>query len=285
MPAFLRRVSVLVVALLLGCSAVLGGRHAACAASCVGHYTARVCGVNAHVVRVDLRSPRVSVTPLVAPVEPGYNGHAPFWAFIRHHRPVAAINGTFFDTRNFRVTGNVVSHGRMLREGYVGNAIALDRDNQPHLVLNSGHMGRHTDWSKYVTAMGGGPTLLLDGRLHLDPRAEGFHDPGLFRLAPRTAIGYNDRHQLFMVAVRTPIDFHRLADVMRGLGAVNAISLDGGSSTALYYRGQMLSAPRRSLTNVLAVFERPVVVAHVDRAALGTAAISHDLTVPAAVAP
>lgn len=270
--------------LLVWMGAALAASPSASAASPVGHYAARVCGVQAQVIRVDLRCPRVSVTPLIAPSAPGCNGRAPFWAFIHHHRPVAAVNGTFFDTRNFRVTGNVVSHGRMLREGYVGNAVAIDRESRPCLVLNTGHMGRHTDWSKYVTALGGGPTLLVDGRTRLDPRGEGFRDPGLFRLAPRTAVGFNEQRQLYLVAVRTPIDFHRLADVMRALGASSAISLDGGCSTAMYYRGQVLSAPHRSLTNVLAVFERPVaVIAHRPPPAASSA--PGGLLIPAAVTP
>jgi hypothetical protein len=230
--------------------------QAALADSAVGHFRALVRGRWVDVVQVNLQDRNVRIVPIVAPSYYGKQLRAPFKTFMESYQPVAAINGTFFDTRTFRVTGNVVVDGHMLREGYIGNAVAFDRDNFPSLIRNTGHLGRHTDWSRYGAAIGGGPTLLEDGLVTVNPRGEGFKDRGLLRAATRSAVGFTAQRKLLLVSVPYAVSFNELARIMSSLGADTAISLDGGSSAGLYYRGKMLTSPRRSLTNVLAVFER-----------------------------
>lgn len=219
----------------------------------VTHYKTVAAGVHVHVVRVVLDDPTIRVKPILAPVVNDWNGRAPFNAFIKRHQPLAAINGTFFDTRTYRVTGNVIVDGRLVREGYIGNAVAFRWNNAPELIRNTRTLGRYTDWSRYGAAVGGGPTLVVDGKLAVNPRAEGFRDPGLFRLARRSAIGFNGS-VLILVMAPDPISLTQLARAMRSLGAANALSLDGGSSSALYYKGKFLSRPGRQLTNVLGIF-------------------------------
>jgi len=46
----------------------------------------------------------------------------------------------------------------------------------------------------------------------------------------------------------------RLAMLMAGLGARDAINLDGGTSSALYHNGKMITKPGRGMTNCLMVF-------------------------------
>jgi exopolysaccharide biosynthesis protein len=47
-----------------------------------------------------------------------------------------------------------------------------------------------------------------------------------------------------------------MADILRKLGAYQAMNLDGGASSGLYCNGQTLTAPGRLLSNAL-VFCRP----------------------------
>jgi exopolysaccharide biosynthesis protein len=47
----------------------------------------------------------------------------------------------------------------------------------------------------------------------------------------------------------------KLAEAVQALGAVRAAALDGGSSTALYYRGKSFAVPGRRLTNLLVVYD------------------------------
>jgi exopolysaccharide biosynthesis protein len=44
---------------------------------------------------------------------------------------------------------------------------------------------------------------------------------------------------------------------MLALGAVNAMCMDGGSSTGLYYAGKSYQVPTRVMTNVLMVYAGP----------------------------
>src|SRR5205085_2452745 len=55
--------------------------------------------------------------------------------------------------------------------------------------------------------------------------------------------------------VARPIYLRQLARLMRSLGCRNAIALDGGSSSAMFYRGRFAARPRRSLTNLLVVYD------------------------------
>jgi hypothetical protein len=235
------------------------------AASSVRFEHLSVNGIPVNVVRVDLRDPHVQILPVLAPAAGGRaHPRASLGQFVRTYWPLAAINGTFFDTRNYRITGNVAVGGRLLAEGYIGNAIAFDRQNRPTLICNTHRMGRHTAWGKYACGLGGGPTLLIDGIETVCPRAEGFRDAALFRLAARSALGYTPDQKLLMVNVPVGVSLRTLARVMRGLGAHTAISLDGGCSAAMYYNGRIVHSPQRPLTNMLAVFVRPLAapVAH-----------------------
>jgi exopolysaccharide biosynthesis protein len=47
-----------------------------------------------------------------------------------------------------------------------------------------------------------------------------------------------------------------LALIMRTLGCVDAMNLDGGASMAMYYRGRVILPAGRRLTNILTIHER-----------------------------
>jgi len=95
----------------------------------------------------------------------------------------------------------------------------------------------------------------------LHPWVEGFSDSSLFRPAQRSALGLTKYNKLLLVTVNRPIYMHKLARIMRELGAVDAINLDGGSSTALYCDGRAYSHPGRKLTNLIVVYETPTMFA------------------------
>lgn len=222
----------------------------------------KLAGVWAHVVVVDLNDSRVSLTPVMT--EPGDNrtflsllrwGHRP-GAPVEKCKLVAAINGTFFDPPSATVICNMVARGELLTEGTVGNTITIDRDNQAALTMTAGRAGRNLNWSDTHFAMSAGPTLVYGGEVTLDPSSEGFRDPGLFRQARRSAVGITSKNKLMLVTVNNHVSLLRLAWMMQDLGCVSALNLDGGSSTGMYYKGKMLSTPKRMLTNLIAVHVR-----------------------------
>ncbi len=62
-----------------------------------------------------------------------------------------------------------------------------------------------------------------------------------------------------------------LAELLRDYGAFNAMKLDGGGSTQLWYRGRTLVDSDREIANALLIFkeDRPRHAAQVDRASAG----------------
>ena len=109
-----------------------------------------------------------------------------------------------------------------------------------------------------LDVVNGGPRLLRNGRLDITAAAEGFDhptDPGFYyafglRRNPRTMAGVTRDGRLLLVAVdgRAPgysagLNFEEEAAVMLALGAVNAVNLDGGGSTTMTVRGNIVTRP------------------------------------------
>ncbi len=59
-----------------------------------------------------------------------------------------------------------------------------------------------------------------------------------------------------MVATNSSVTLGELGKAMIANGVRDAISLDGGGSTCLYYRGTMVIPPKRKLSNILMVCEK-----------------------------
>ena len=121
------------------------------------------------------------------------------------------------------------------------------------------------DWTEVAQAVGGGPWLLRQGRPWIDAVAEGFSVSGFEKARhPRTAIGLTDDKKLLLVTVdgrqtiSAGISLADLAAVMKRLGAVTAINLDGGGSTTLSIKGIVVNAPsggiEREIASALLVF-------------------------------
>ncbi len=66
---------------------------------------------------------------------------------------------------------------------------------------------------------------------------------------PRTAIGYTKENHLIMVTAdgregsSIGLTLLELAKLMREFGCVNAMNLDGGGSTIMYIKGQVVNKP------------------------------------------
>ncbi len=101
-------------------------------------------------------------------------------------------------------------------------------------------------------AIGGGPRLVVNGRVALDPRAEGFRDPQLFRVCPRSAVGISRNSRVLILATASGT-LHQMARIMRSLGAYQAMNLDGGASSGLWALGHYVRAPQRMLNNALLI--------------------------------
>jgi hypothetical protein len=112
-------------------------------------------------------------------------------------------------------------------------------------------------WRRAQEAIGCGPMLVKDGRIVVDPTAEGFSHAKVLRLSGiRSAVGITASGELLLVTCSSAT-IRELARVMEALGAKDAMNLDGGASSGLWANGEYLTKPGRAISNALLVFPRP----------------------------
>ena len=107
--------------------------------------------------------------------------------------------------------------------------------------------------SSIVSLVSGSPRLVKDGAscTQLDP---GFTEARFpTSSTPRTAIGVLPDGKLLLVSTGAAT-VQLMRELMLALGCEDAMCLDGGGSTALYYNGRTLRSPGRELTTTLQVF-------------------------------
>ena len=112
------------------------------------------------------------------------------------------------------------------------------------------------DFASAREAIGCGPRLVTDGRITVDPAREGFRDPKiLYASAARSAVGLS-RDGTTMILATSSGTMREMAGVMQGLGAYQAMALDGGASAGLWLEGSYVTAPGRLLNNALLVLPK-----------------------------
>lgn len=211
-----------------------------------------VCGASVYVIKVDMNDPALRVD-IGLPAK-GIAHSETFASLVKRHAPLAAVTGIYFDVRTLRPTGTIVTRGRTVHVSHIGTAVCFMPDNT--VLFVDARPGQACDLSAAECGFRTGPRLLADGRYVLNPRPEGFRHPGLFGARIRTALGVTSHNKLLLVLVRTPVSFSKLASVMKALGATDAVSLDGGTSAAMYYMGAIIKNPGRPLTNVVEIVRR-----------------------------
>jgi len=111
-------------------------------------------------------------------------------------------------------------------------------------------------WQKAAGALGVGPRLIADGKIAVDPVSEGFSSKKILSDSmARSAIGVTANNTLLLVTVNKAT-IRELASIMDSLGACNAMNMDGGASSGLYYGGGYLTAPGRDLSNALLIYKK-----------------------------
>lgn len=100
-------------------------------------------------------------------------------------------------------------------------------------------------WNGVFDVVGGGPILVQDSRIVTGPCSSSF-----CRRNPRTAIGWTSTGRVLLVVIdgRQPrwsvgASLGELARIMRDLGAVEAMNLDGGGSSTMWVDGEVVNRP------------------------------------------
>jgi exopolysaccharide biosynthesis protein len=101
------------------------------------------------------------------------------------------------------------------------------------------------DFANYPHVVGAGPLLIQNGNIVLNAASEQFSKGFQKQMASRSAIATSSRGTIILAAIHNRVGgrgatLNELAQIMQAMGAVDALNLDGGSSTSLSLGGQLI---------------------------------------------
>lgn len=179
---------------------------------------------------------------------------------------IAAINGGYFTdeagtekwTSNGGIpTGLLMVDGKILNgldSEYVSPILAITKEGR--LLIGETTVSKllspkEDDKDTVVDAISYVTTLVKNGRAVSIPKDEG--------TAPKTMIGQRSNGEMILVVLDSNLPGGRICatlkeaqKVMLDLGCYNAVNLDGGKSTTMYYDGEVINNPSYALG------ERPI---------------------------
>ncbi|WP_433748367.1 phosphodiester glycosidase family protein [Falsibacillus pallidus] len=116
--------------------------------------------------------------------------------------------------------------------------------------------GKELEIQKGMDIVNGGPSLLHQGKIDIDAKEEGFdwssdfyYHFALYR-HPRTLVGVKADGHILLVTIdgRNPknsigVNFEESAELLKELGAVDGMNLDGGGSSTMVVNGKLVNHP------------------------------------------
>ncbi|MBQ9663266.1 MAG: phosphodiester glycosidase family protein [Oscillospiraceae bacterium] len=162
----------------------------------------------------------------------------------RRYDALGGINGGGFIDEDGGGSGGLpegltIVDGQSYHWAGSGASAAFDTNNVLHVGYYSIESAAEAGIRDCVSF---GPALIVDGSGEYGPYMES-------GINPRTAIGQREDGAVLMLCIdgrqihSIGANFGDIRDVMLDFGAVNACSLDGGSSTVMYYNGEYLNSP------------------------------------------
>ena len=121
-------------------------------------------------------------------------------------------------------------------------------ENRPEKPVDSFDFSKTETW-EVNDALHAGPVLMHEGKIRVTSDEEVFFGSTIPNKHPRTAAGYRKSGELVLLDVdgrqidSRGVDLQELAILMRDLGCVEAINLDGGGSSAMVVDGKLLNRP------------------------------------------
>ena len=163
---------------------------------------------------------------------------------VRRYDAVGGINGGGFIDEDGGGSGGLpegltIVDGQSYHWAGSGASAAFDQDNVLHVGYYSIESAAAAGIRDCVSF---GPALIINGVGEYGSYMES-------GINPRTAIGQREDGAVLMLCIdgrqihSIGANFADIRDVMLDFGAVNACSLDGGSSTVMYLNGEYLNSP------------------------------------------
>ncbi|QPC47536.1 phosphodiester glycosidase family protein [Mangrovibacillus cuniculi] len=214
--------------------------------------------VQAEVVAVDLLNPNLKVKTAWAKNQKGTVDSVANIA--KQQNATVAINASYFDSNTSSSTygipyGDVIVNGAHDSKGWTDQASIYFGYDKSSKILPGSELRSFvkSNTSLVESAVQAGPRLVNNGIVNINPLGEGFSDPRILSAnAERSAIGLTNDHRLLLVAT-TNMTLGELAILMEKIGAVNAMNLDGGGSSGLFYKGSYIANPGRLVSNAIVV--------------------------------
>ena len=157
---------------------------------------------------------------------------------------ILAINGDYYGARQ---SGYVIRNGSLYRNSS-GNrdALAIMKNGEFEFVTEGETSAETLLENGALQVFSFGPVLLEDGSISVTENEE----VGMAMASnPRTAIGYlGKNHYVFVVSDgRTSesagLSLYELASFMKSLGVSDAYNLDGGGSSTMVFKGEVINTP------------------------------------------
>ena len=138
----------------------------------------------------------------------------------------------------------------------VGDKVSYKMDYYNLVFTDAGRPGELADWKESKFAVGAGPKLLVNGKIDVNAVAEGFTEAKIVNnRAQRSFIGMT-KNKVLVIGTVSNVSINELAQIAEKLSLINAINLDGGASSSLYYNGKYLTKPGRNLSNAVVIMEK-----------------------------
>lgn len=213
-------------------------------------------GIPVQVVKVDLRWRNVLVTPVLPRAGMSFGSGATVSTLAARSGARAVVNGSYFHPGTYAPAGDIVMQGRLLTWGRIPSALAITPDNRAAIRQGgTGVLGRVLDssWAGMETVIATGPQILQGGVVQ-NRYSSVFRDPAVFGQAARSAIGLSGPRDLLLVTTHAKLSAGQMGQVMRALGARDALLLDGGSSAGLAWNGAAVLNSVRRVSYGIGVF-------------------------------
>lgn len=173
--------------------------------------------------------------------------------WMQKEQAMALINGGYFDGQD-NATALVISNGHVFGTSYDGFGGMFDVDAQDHVQVRSLREQPYVPSEGLTQATQSTPMLLLNGK-----RTQFSADS---KASPRSVVAMDKQGRLlFIVSPGVNFTLDDMANLLEksDLGLVNALNLDGGSSTGLYVNAGSQKVTINSYVNlplVIVVKER-----------------------------
>lgn len=173
--------------------------------------------------------------------------------------------GTNVIVRNGKVTEIKKGNVAIPKDGYVINFLGTyESRTLPHFQIGEKvdyevklepKLTNFSDWEHVEGALGVGPRLVTNGKVTVNLVEEKFTQTNMLSsTGARSAVGVTKDGHLLLVTTNATV--RDLGTLMKQIGAVNAMNLDGGASSGLYYKGTYITRTGRPISNALLVIQK-----------------------------